>query len=75
MDSIHQAKLKSGYLLHKITLVQSQRNSTVALFGFIMNLVSLTIYLAGSIPKLVMSGLHKSLQPQCRGFLQRYMAF
>ena len=29
MDSIHQAKLKSGHLLHKIALVQSQRNSTV----------------------------------------------
>ena len=29
MDSIHQAMLKSGGLLHKIALVQSQRNSTV----------------------------------------------
>ena len=29
MDSIHQAMLKSGHLLHKIALVQSQRNSTV----------------------------------------------
>ena len=29
MDSIHQAKVKSGHLLHKIALVQSQRNSTV----------------------------------------------
>ena len=29
MDSIHQAKLKSGHLLHKMALVQSQRNSTV----------------------------------------------
>ena len=29
MDSIHQAMLKSGYLLHKITLLQFQRNSTV----------------------------------------------
>ena len=29
MDSIHQAKVKSGHLLHEITLVQSQRNSTV----------------------------------------------
>ena len=32
MDSIHQAMLKSGHsshLLHKITLVQFQRNSTV----------------------------------------------
>ena len=61
MDSIHQVMLKSGHILLKITLVQSQRNSTVALFGFIMNLVSLTIYLASYIPKLVMSGLHKSL--------------
>ena len=29
MDSIHQAKVKSDNLLHKIALVQSQRNSTV----------------------------------------------
>ena len=29
MDSIHQAKLNTGYLLHKIALVQSQRNKTV----------------------------------------------
>ena len=29
MDSIHQAKVKIGHLLHKIALVQSQRNSTV----------------------------------------------
>ena len=29
MDSIHQAKVKSGHLVHKIALVQSQRNSTV----------------------------------------------
>ena len=29
MDSIYQAKLKSGHLLHKIALVQSQKNSTV----------------------------------------------
>ena len=46
MASIHQAMMKSVPIQHKITLVQSQRNSTVALFGFIMNLVSLTIYLA-----------------------------
>ena len=61
MASIHQAMMKSVPIQHKITLVQSQRNSTVVLFSFVMNLVSLTIYLAGSIPKLVMSGLHKSL--------------
>ena len=30
MDSIHQAKVKSGHLLHKIALVQSQRNSTLS---------------------------------------------
>ena len=30
MDSIHQAKAKSGHLLRKIALVQSQKNSTVA---------------------------------------------
>ena len=29
MDSIHQAKVKSGHLLHKIAPVQSQSNSTV----------------------------------------------
>ena len=29
MYSIHQAKLKSDHLLHKMALVQSQRNSTV----------------------------------------------
>ena len=29
MDGIHQTMLKSGHLLHKIALVQSQRNSTV----------------------------------------------
>ena len=29
MDSIHQAKVKSGHLLHKIALVQSQKNMTV----------------------------------------------
>ena len=29
MESIHQAKVKSGHLLHKIAIVQSQRNSTV----------------------------------------------
>ena len=29
MDSIHQAKVKSGHLLRKIALVQFQRNSTV----------------------------------------------
>ena len=28
MHSIHQAKLKSGHLVHKITLVQCQRNSS-----------------------------------------------
>ena len=32
MDSIHQAKLKSGYVLHKMALFQSQRNTTV---GFV----------------------------------------
>ena len=31
MDSIHQGMLKSGHLLHKIALVQSQRNSTVGM--------------------------------------------
>ena len=30
MDSIHHVMLKSGHLLHKIALVQSQRNSTVS---------------------------------------------
>ena len=30
MDSIDQAKLKSGHLLHRLALVQSQRNRTVA---------------------------------------------
>ena len=29
MDSIHQAMLKSGHLLHKIAFDQSQRNTTV----------------------------------------------
>ena len=29
MDSIHQAMLKSGHLLHEIALVQSQRNRCV----------------------------------------------
>ena len=29
MDSIHQTKLKSGHLPHKMALVQSQRNTTV----------------------------------------------
>ena len=30
MDSIHQAMLKSGHLLHKVAFVQSQMNSTVS---------------------------------------------
>ena len=34
MDSIHQAILKGGHLLHKITLVQSQRNGTVCSYAF-----------------------------------------
>ena len=37
MDSICQAKLKSGHLLHKMVLVQSQRNRTV----YIIKLTSL----------------------------------
>ena len=32
MDSIHQARLKSGHLLHIMALVQSQRNGTVPTF-------------------------------------------
>ena len=32
MVSIHQAMLKIGHLLHKITLFQSQRNSTVLIY-------------------------------------------
>ena len=32
MHSIHQAKLKSGHLLHKMALAQSQRNRTVVRF-------------------------------------------
>jgi len=32
MLSIHQTNLKSGHLLHKMALVQSQRNSTVPVF-------------------------------------------
>ena len=37
MDSIPQAMLKSGHLLHKIALVQSQRNSTVFMMVFCSN--------------------------------------
>ena len=29
MDNTHQAKVKNGHVLHKIALVQSQRNSAV----------------------------------------------
>ena len=41
MDSIHQAKVKSGHLLHKIALVQSQRNSTVLAFDYELSLIKL----------------------------------
>ena len=34
MDNTHQAKVKNGHVLHKIALVQSQRNSTVHLSSF-----------------------------------------
>ena len=43
MHSIHQAKLKSGHLLHKMTLVQSQRKRTVNSFTYLCNAFSMTI--------------------------------
>ena len=41
MDSIHQAMLKSGHLLHRIALVQSQRTSEIQA----VKLLAIQVYL------------------------------
>ena len=46
MDSIHQAMLKSGHLLHKIALVQSQRNGTVGLGKCLPGLNIIDLFIA-----------------------------
>ena len=45
MASIHQAKVKSGHLLHKIALVQTQRNRTVPRYLIIGRKLYLKAYL------------------------------
>ena len=43
MHSIHLPKMKSGQILHKMALVQSQRNSTVSKFKFIVRKLMILI--------------------------------
>ena len=51
MDSIQQAKLISGHLLHKMALIQSQRKTTVHIFCNSLNsyVSALRIHIRASV--------------------------
>ena len=63
MDSIHQAKVKSGHLLHKMALVQSQRNRTVGIQHY-----KISSYLHKEMrKKLVISPSHSAIEDASHG--------